>query len=50
MGGACSTYGVGEAYRGFWWETLRGRDHLEDPGVDGRKILRWINRKWNVRI
>jgi hypothetical protein len=25
------------------------RDHLEDSGVDGRIILRWIFRKWNVR-
>jgi hypothetical protein len=24
------------------------RDHLEDPGVDGRIILIWIFRKWNV--
>jgi hypothetical protein len=22
------------------------RGHLEDPGVDGRIILRWIFRKW----
>jgi len=29
---------------------LRGRDHLEDPGVDGRIILRWIFRKWNVGV
>jgi len=25
-----------EAYAGFWWENVRERDHLEDPGVDGR--------------
>jgi len=33
-------------YTGFWWGNLRGKDHLEDPGVDGRIILRWIFRKW----
>jgi len=27
---------------------LRERDHMRDPGVDGRIILRWIFRKWNV--
>jgi hypothetical protein len=35
-----------EVYTGFWWENLRERDHLEDPGVNGRIILRWIFRKW----
>ena len=33
-------------YTGFWWEKLRRRDHLEDPDVDGRIILRSIFRKW----
>jgi hypothetical protein len=26
------------------------RGHFEDPGVDGRVILRWIFGKWDVRI
>jgi hypothetical protein len=26
---------------------MRERDHLEDPGADRRKILRWIFKKWN---
>ena len=32
----------------FRWGNLMERDHLEDSGVDGRKILRWIFRKWDV--
>jgi len=32
----------------FWWENLRERDQLSDPGIDGRIILRWIFRKWEV--
>ena len=31
----------------FWWENLRERVHLEDPGIGGRIILRWIFRKWD---
>ena len=25
-----------------------GKNQLEDPNIDGRIILRWIFRKWNV--
>ena len=39
-----------EAYTGFWWGNLRERDHLGNSGVDGRIILRWIFRKWDVGV
>jgi hypothetical protein len=35
-------------YTGFGWGNLRKRDLLEDPGVGGRIVLRWIFSKWDV--
>jgi len=29
-------------HTGFWWGNLSERDHLEDLGVDGEIILKWI--------
>jgi hypothetical protein len=26
------------------------KSYLEDPGVDGRILLRWIFRKWDVGV
>jgi len=43
-------WGRGETYKVFWWGNLRERDHLGDPGADGRIILRWIFRKWDVGV
>jgi hypothetical protein len=31
--------GRGELCSGLWWGNLRERDHLENPGVDGRIII-----------
>jgi len=30
---------------GVWWANLREREHLGDPGVDGRIILQCFFRK-----
>jgi len=46
--GHVARMGERRGYTRFRWEKLRGRDHLEDPGVNGRIILRWLFRKWDV--
>jgi hypothetical protein len=32
-------------HTGLWWGNLRKRDHFEDPGLDGRIILKSILKK-----
>ena len=34
-------------HTGFWWRNLREGDHLEDPGIDGKTILRWNSCNWD---
>jgi hypothetical protein len=43
------TYG---RHTGFLLGDLRGKDHLEDLGVDRRIIIKWLRNTWNrvVRI
>ena len=43
-------WGRSKAYTGFCWGKLRERDHLGNPSVDGRIILRCIFRKWDVGV
>jgi hypothetical protein len=30
-------------HAGIWWGNLRDESHFEDPGVNGRIILKWIS-------
>jgi hypothetical protein len=32
---------------GYWWGNLREAEHLKDPEVDGRIILKRILEKWD---
>ena len=50
MGGACSAYGGKRGVYRVLAGSVRERDHLEDPGLDGRIILRFIFRKWDVGV
>jgi hypothetical protein len=48
--GHVARMGRGMACTGFWWGNLRETDHFGDPGADGRIILRWIFRKWDIGV
>jgi len=48
LGGACSAYGDRRGLHGVLVGKPEGKRPLGDKGVDGRIILRWIFRKWDV--
>jgi hypothetical protein len=49
MGWTCSTYwGNERCIQGFDGEKLRETDHLKDLGLEGRIILKWISKQWDV--
>jgi hypothetical protein len=41
MGRAYNIYG------GFYWGNLREVSHMEDPGIDGKIMLKCILEKWD---
>ena len=50
MGGACSALGERRGVYGVLVEKPEGKNHLGEPDVDGRIILRRIFRKWDVGV
>jgi hypothetical protein len=40
----------GEMHTQIWWGNLRERNHLKDPGVDGRIKLKFILKKPDGRV
>jgi len=50
MGGTCSTYGNRRGEYRVLVVKPDGRRSLGRPYTDGRIILRWIFRKWDVGV
>ena len=37
-----------EVLTGFCWGDLEERDHLEDLGLEGKRVLKWVIKKGDV--
>jgi len=48
MGVAYTMYGERGVYTGFPYGNIKKRNHLLDRGIEGRIIIRWIFRKWDL--
>jgi hypothetical protein len=40
-------WGPGEEHTGFWRGVVKEIGHLEDLGLSGRIILKWIFKTWD---
>ena len=50
MGGECGTYGLEErCILSFGGET-KERNHLEDLGLNGMVVLKWIFKMWDEGV
>ena len=38
---------MGRNATGVWWEHLWEKDHLENLGIYGSIIIKWIFKKWD---
>jgi hypothetical protein len=47
MGGACSAYGGRRGVYRILVGNQKKRDRMEDSGIDGNIILKWVIRKWD---
>ena len=37
-------------HTGFWWGRVKGRDHMQDLGINGRIALTLIERRGDERL